>query len=201
MGIGLGFPGARTRPSSPLRSENGHTIFSPASARIRAYPPVAKATVSGTSPATSSAEGPPPTRGNTASHTASRAPRTLHRHHVHVLPAVQVTRSPTGAACRALGSASKAVGRPRAQVTPNEVLALRAQGLSYRAAARQLRISPALAHRLVREASAAGPPERSQTPPARFEADPNPKLHPRRPSRVIAPRPRARGATHEACNL
>jgi hypothetical protein len=37
----------------------------------------------------------------------------------------------------------KTVGRPRAQVTRDQVLALRAQGLSYRAAARRLHISPA----------------------------------------------------------
>src|SRR6266853_55962 len=46
---------------------------------------------------------------------------------------------------RALG---KPLGRPRAQVCRDQVLALRAKGLSYRAVARRLRISPALAHRL-----------------------------------------------------
>ena len=42
------------------------------------------------------------------------------------------------------------VGRPRNQVSREEVLALRQTGLSYRAIGRRLRISAALAHRLVR---------------------------------------------------
>ncbi len=52
------------------------------------------------------------------------------------------------ARARALG---KPLGRPRAQVSGDHVLALRSQGLSYRAVARRLHISPALAHRLTRE--------------------------------------------------
>lgn len=52
---------------------------------------------------------------------------------------------------RALG---KVLGRPRAAVQPGEVLALRGEGLSYRAIGRRLRISPALAHRLIRQAPA-----------------------------------------------
>ncbi|OGL12734.1 MAG: hypothetical protein A3I14_02205 [Candidatus Rokubacteria bacterium RIFCSPLOWO2_02_FULL_73_56] len=47
---------------------------------------------------------------------------------------------------KALG---KRVGRPRSQVGRDEVLALRAAGFSYRAIGRRLRISAALAHRLV----------------------------------------------------
>jgi DNA invertase Pin-like site-specific DNA recombinase len=43
------------------------------------------------------------------------------------------------------------LGRPRAQVSKDQILALRAQGLSYRAAARHLHISPALVHRLAKE--------------------------------------------------
>src|SRR6266853_1812576 len=46
---------------------------------------------------------------------------------------------------KALG---KVVGRPRVRISGDQVLALRAQGLSYRGIARRLRISPALAHRL-----------------------------------------------------
>ena len=78
-------------------------------------------------------------------------------------------RSGLGGA-RALG---KAVGRPRARVTRDQVLVLRAQGLSYRAAARLLHISPALAHRLARDTATAGPPGRSESPSARLETDPN----------------------------
>ena len=54
-------------------------------------------------------------------------------------------------------SLGKALGRPRAQVSREQVLALRAQGLSYRAAARLLHISPALAHRLAGGNPSAGP--------------------------------------------
>ena len=46
---------------------------------------------------------------------------------------------------KALG---KMVGRPRVRISGAQVLALRAQGLSYRGIARRLHISPALAHRL-----------------------------------------------------
>jgi DNA invertase Pin-like site-specific DNA recombinase len=73
------------------------------------------------------------------------------------------------ARARALG---KALGRPRAQVSHDQVLALRSQGLSYRAVARRLHISPALAHRLTRAMSPVGPGGRleislasSETPP------------------------------------
>src|SRR5216684_3891046 len=76
---------------------------------------------------------------------------------------------------RALG---KAVGRPRARVTRDQVLALRAQGLSYRAAARRLHISPALAHRLAQDAATAGPSGRSETPPAHLETTSNPHACP-----------------------
>ncbi len=72
----------------------------------------------------------------------------------------------------------KAVGRPRTRVTRDQVLAFRAQGLSFRAAARSLRISPALAHRLAQDAAAAGPPGRSETPPARLDTDSNPYTSP-----------------------
>ena len=51
---------------------------------------------------------------------------------------------------KALG---KALGRPRARVGPEQVLALRRTGLSYRAIGRHLRVSPALAHRLPRHTS------------------------------------------------
>ena len=72
---------------------------------------------------------------------------------------------------RALG---KAVGRPRTQISSEQVLALRAQGLSYRAAARHLHISPALAHRLAQDTPSGGPPGRSETPPDPLETDPEP---------------------------
>jgi DNA invertase Pin-like site-specific DNA recombinase len=54
---------------------------------------------------------------------------------------------------RALG---KALGRPRALVRPEQILALRAEGVSYRWIGRRLKISSALAHRLARQASADG---------------------------------------------
>ena len=44
-------------------------------------------------------------------------------------------------------AAGKRIGRPRAQVSGEEVLALRKSGLSYRAIGRRLRISAGLAHR------------------------------------------------------
>jgi DNA invertase Pin-like site-specific DNA recombinase len=72
----------------------------------------------------------------------------------------------------------KAVGRPRTRVTRDQVFALRSQGLSYRAAARRLHISPALAHRLAQEATTAGPSGRSETPPAHLETTPNPHACP-----------------------
>ncbi len=48
-------------------------------------------------------------------------------------------------------------GRPRAQVSSDQVLALREEGLSYRAIARRLHISAALAHRLVHHPPLKGP--------------------------------------------
>jgi DNA invertase Pin-like site-specific DNA recombinase len=54
---------------------------------------------------------------------------------------------------RALG---KALGRPRTLVRPEQILALRAEGVSYRGIGRRLKISSTLAHRLAREASADG---------------------------------------------
>jgi DNA invertase Pin-like site-specific DNA recombinase len=76
---------------------------------------------------------------------------------------------------RALG---KPLGRPRAQVCRDQVLALRAKGLSYRAVARHLHISPALAHRLIRDTSSDGPRRRSETSPAGLETDPKPGMTP-----------------------
>ncbi len=76
---------------------------------------------------------------------------------------------------RALG---RAVGRPRTRVSSGQVLALRAGGLSYRAVARHLHISPALAHRLAEDGRAVGLPERSETSPARLEMDPTPSVTP-----------------------
>ena len=76
---------------------------------------------------------------------------------------------------RALG---KSLGRPRAQVCRDQVLALRAKGLSYRAVARHLHISPALGHRLTRDTSSDGPGRRSETSPAGLETAPNPGITP-----------------------
>jgi len=76
---------------------------------------------------------------------------------------------------RALG---KPLGRPRAQVCRDQVLALRTKGLSYRAVARHLHISPALAHRLTRDTPSGGPGRRSETSPAGLETDPNPAITP-----------------------
>ena len=76
---------------------------------------------------------------------------------------------------RALG---KPLGRPRAQVCRDQVLALRAKGLSYRAVARDLHISPALAHRLTRDTSSRGPRRRSETSLAGSETDPKPGMTP-----------------------
>lgn len=53
---------------------------------------------------------------------------------------------------KALG---KRLGRPPAPIRPEQVLALREVGLSYRVIARRLRISAALAHRLARQPHAA----------------------------------------------
>ena len=76
---------------------------------------------------------------------------------------------------RALG---KSLGRPRARVYRDQVLALRTKGLSYRAVARQLHISPALAHRLIRDTSSRGPRRRSETSPVGSETDPKPGMTP-----------------------
>src|SRR5712692_1421553 len=75
------------------------------------------------------------------------------------------------ARARALG---KSVGRPRTQVSPEQVLALRAQGLSYRAVARHLHISPALAHRLAEDVRGVGLPGRSETSPSLLKMAPTP---------------------------
>jgi len=53
-------------------------------------------------------------------------------------------------------AAGKRIGRPRAQVTGEEVLALREAGLSYRAIGRRLRISAGLAHRRARDVAVNG---------------------------------------------
>ena len=76
---------------------------------------------------------------------------------------------------RALG---KAVGRPRTRVSSGLVLALRAGGLSYRAVARHLHISPALAHRLAPDLLQADPLGRSGTPPTSLEPGPDPGVCP-----------------------
>ncbi len=55
---------------------------------------------------------------------------------------------------KALG---KRLGRPRAPVGREQVLALREAGLSYRTIGQRLRISPALAHRLARDSAVGGP--------------------------------------------
>ncbi|MFQ5802817.1 MAG: recombinase family protein [Candidatus Methylomirabilales bacterium] len=54
---------------------------------------------------------------------------------------------------KALG---KSLGRPRAPVSSDKVLALRAEGQSYRVIGRRLGISTALAHRLARETAPDG---------------------------------------------
>lgn len=74
------------------------------------------------------------------------------------------------------GALGKAVGRPRTRVSPDQVVALRARGLSYRAVARHLHISPALAHRLAQDTPLAGPPGRSASPPTNFETDRQPSV-------------------------
>ena len=71
---------------------------------------------------------------------------------------------------KALG---KRVGRPPSTISREQVVALRATGLSYRVIARRLRISPALAHRLARDPSSAHRPPRSQTSPARSDTGPD----------------------------
>jgi len=70
---------------------------------------------------------------------------------------------------KALG---KVVGRPRVRISEDQVLALRAQGLSYRGIARRLRISPALAHRLAHAMPKMDSTGRSETSPTRFETGP-----------------------------
>jgi len=72
----------------------------------------------------------------------------------------------------------KPIGRPRAGVSRDQVLVLRAQGLSYRATARHLHISPALAHRLAEDIPSAGPTQRSETSPQGLEPAPNPCASP-----------------------
>src|SRR5215471_11089790 len=75
-------------------------------------------------------------------------------------------------------SSDKGVGRPRTRVTRDQVLALRSQGLSYRAVACRLHISPALAHRLAQDTATTGPSGRSETSPASLETAPNPQASP-----------------------
>jgi len=76
---------------------------------------------------------------------------------------------------KALG---KMVGRPRVQISGAQVLALRAQGLSYRDIARRLQISPALAHRLAQAISTMDSTGRSETSLTRFETGPEPSVSP-----------------------
>ena len=76
---------------------------------------------------------------------------------------------------KALG---KMVGRPRVQISGAQVLALRAQGLSYRDIARRLQISPALAHRLAQAIPTMDSTGRSETSPTRFETGPEPSVSP-----------------------
>ncbi len=66
----------------------------------------------------------------------------------------------------------KPLGRPRAAVSREQVLALRSKGLSYRAIGHQLHISPALAHRLARAMALEGRAGRSQTSYAHLETAP-----------------------------
>jgi DNA invertase Pin-like site-specific DNA recombinase len=61
---------------------------------------------------------------------------------------------------RALG---KHLGRPKSAVEHDQVARLRQEGLSYRSIAHRLHISPALAHRLVRDPRSEGGPGRSGT--------------------------------------
>ena len=70
----------------------------------------------------------------------------------------------------------KPVGRPRTGISRDQVLALRTEGLSYRAVARRLLISPALAHWLAHDAPAVGPGGRSETLRTHFEMDPDPAV-------------------------
>ncbi len=71
---------------------------------------------------------------------------------------------------KALG---RRVGRPASTISREQVVALRATGLSYRVIARRLRISPALAHRLARDPSSEDRPPRSQTSPVRSDTGPD----------------------------
>ncbi len=70
------------------------------------------------------------------------------------------------------------LGRPRALVSRDQILDLRAKGLSYRAVARHLRISPALAHRLAKEVPTPGPAGRSETLRGGLETNANPGVSP-----------------------
>jgi DNA invertase Pin-like site-specific DNA recombinase len=70
---------------------------------------------------------------------------------------------------KALG---KPLGRPRTSVSAEQVLALRTQGISYRAIGRRLHISPALAHRLAGALSSLGRPGRSKTSDGGLETAP-----------------------------
>jgi len=68
----------------------------------------------------------------------------------------------------------KRIGRPPAQISREQVLALKNAGFSYRVIARRLRVSPALAHRLAQDLSRQGRQPHSQTAPASSETAPGP---------------------------
>ena len=72
---------------------------------------------------------------------------------------------------KALG---KRIGRPPSTVRREQVDALRDAGLSYRGIGRRLRISAALAHRLVRDQVSEDRPGRSQTSPVSSDTGPRP---------------------------
>ncbi len=63
-------------------------------------------------------------------------------------------RERVSAGVRRAKAAGKRIGRPRAQVSGEQVLALRKVGLSYRAIGSRLRISAGLAHRRAHDTSA-----------------------------------------------
>ena len=83
----------------------------------------------------------------------------------------------------------KRVGRPSTQVDRNEVVVLREAGLSYRAIAKRLRISPALAQRLARDQVAEDRPGRSQTSRSTSKTEPRPAPQGGAPAQtgVVAP--------------
>ena len=112
----------------------------------------------------------------------------------HVMAAIgQFERALIGARSRSglarARTLGKQVGRPRARVRPDQVRALRDKGLSYRAAARQLHISPALAHRLARDVAPNGPGRRSEIPQESLETEPLLLVSETAPVRIPGPRP------------